>query len=110
MRTFRITIGTCLFSLLNPFLKCMPIVGQCFVFTVKSFLSYSLTLLSLADIFLLLAYIVLFSFCLCAVVFFATIVFVVMISAVVLDLVVVFYVVIAVVFLVMFVVISKSHF
>ena len=51
-----ITIGTCIFSLLNPFLKYMPIVGQRFVFTVKSFLSYSLILLSLADIFLLLAY------------------------------------------------------
>ena len=90
-----ITIGTCIFSLLNPFLKYMPIVGQRFVFIVKSFLSYSLILLSLADIFLLLAYIVLFSFCLCAVVFFAIIVFVVMI---------------AVVFLVMSVVISKTRF
>ena len=83
MRTLRITIGTCLFSLLNPFLKYMPIVGQRFVFIVKSFLSYSLILLSLADIFLLLAYFylflfcfVLFSFCLCPVVFFAIIVFV----------------------------------
>ena len=72
----------------------MPIVGQFLVFTVKPFLSHSLILLSLADIFLLLAYFYLFSFglfsfCLCAVVFFAIIVFVVMNTAFVLALVVV---------------------
>ena len=60
----RTTIGTCISSLVNPFLKYMPIVGQRFVFIVKSFLSYSLILLSLADIFLLLSYFsVLFCFC-----------------------------------------------